>query len=47
MTCLELTKHQQDTKEYLNQRGTYIGVFWESKKGGIKGDVKRGEVVRE
>ena len=37
---------QQDTKEYLNQRGSYTGVFRES-KGGIKGEVKRGEVVRE
>ena len=25
---------QQDTKEYLNQRGTQSGVFQESKKGG-------------
>ena len=25
---------QQDTKEYLNQRGTQIGVFRESRKGG-------------
>ena len=28
---------QQDTKEYLNQRGTSIGVFRESKKGGERG----------
>ena len=26
--------YQQDTKEYLNQRGTSIRVFRESKKGG-------------
>ena len=25
--------HQQDAKEYLNQRGTWIGVFRESQKG--------------
>ena len=25
--------HQQDTKEYLNQRGAYIGVLQESRKG--------------
>ena len=41
--------HQQDTKEeYLNQRGTEIGVFRESKKKvRIKREVKRGEVVGE
>ena len=29
---------QQDTKEYLNQRGTWIGVFRESKKGDKGGE---------
>ena len=38
---------QQDTKEYQNQRGTEIGVFRESRKGGIEGEVKRGEVMGE
>ena len=33
--------YQQDTKEYLNQRGTYIGVFRESKKG-VKGGGEEG-----
>ena len=32
----------QDTKEYLNQRGTSIAVFRESKKGGQRGEVKGG-----
>ena len=39
--------NQQDTEEYPNQRGAQIGVFRESTKGGIKGEVKRGEVVGE
>ena len=30
---------QQDTKEYLNQRDTYIGVFFGSQKRGIEGEV--------
>ena len=51
--CLALEPHsqesgdQQDTKEYLNQRGTKIGVFRESKMGG-KGEgeeVKSGRKV--
>ena len=35
-------RSQQDTIEYLNQRGTWIGVFWESKRG----DKGRGEEWR-
>ena len=40
---------QQDTtKEYLNQRGVPESEFAGSKKrGGVKGEVKRGEVVGE
>ena len=30
----EKTAYQQDTKKYLNQRGTKIGVFPGVKKGG-------------
>ena len=37
---------QQDTKEYLNQRGIQIIAFRESKKGD-KEEVKRGSGVRE
>ena len=40
-------KTSQDTKEYLNQSGTTIGAYWESEKGGIKGEAKRGEVAGE
>ena len=40
---LALVCRQQDTKEYLNQRGTFSGI----QKGRIKGEVKRGQVVRE
>ena len=45
-TNLFWSSDQQDTKEYPNQRGTkpeFLGV----RKGGIKGEVKRGEVVRD
>ena len=45
MLTQPLATDQQDTKEYLNQRGTKIGVFRESKKWGVKGEVKRGKVV--
>ena len=44
---LSISLNQQDTKEYQNQRGTYIRVFRVSKTGGIKGEVKREEVVGE
>ena len=43
---LQFNLHQQDTKEYLNQRGTKIGVFQESKKGGKRGRRSGGRVNR-
>ena len=42
-----VTKNQQDTKEYLNQRVPKSEFSGIEKKGGIKGVVKRGEVVGE
>ena len=44
---LGVVEIQQDTEEYLNQRGTKIKVFCESKKGEKEGYVKRGKGVRE
>ena len=38
---------RQDTKEYLNQRGYQNRSFLGVKKGGIKGEGKRGDVVGE
>ena len=45
VTCTAV--HLQDTKEYLNQMGCLNRTFPGAKKGRMKGEVKRGEVVRE
>ena len=47
MPIAAMSQTRQDTKEYLNQRGYLNRTFPGAKKGGMKGEVKRGEVVRE